>query len=123
MTEMRDISVRLCWKDLRDSDCDADISWLSQLPMACLSGAARAYMYGTYLTASGKPLRARSFLELAEGLATDEERPYVRYLRSTVELLVGNAEEAMGIAATAREMAHEIGDMELEKMWSYSCLA
>jgi hypothetical protein len=80
---MKTISARDCYRTLKDCpDHERDISWLSRLPMILLSGAARAYMYAVYLAQLGKPGRAISFLTVADGLADDQERPYVSHLRS-----------------------------------------
>lgn len=109
------ISMQDCYRVLKDCDGDADISWLSRLPMTLLSGPGRACMYAIYSARQQKPSRALSFMMIADGLADDAERPYVLFLRSIFESLCGNAEVAARIGVEAGEAAHDLGDKELEK--------
>jgi tetratricopeptide (TPR) repeat protein len=83
--------------------------------MILLTGAARAYMYAVYLAQVGKPGRAISFLTVADGLADDQERPYVSHLRSVFEFLSGDAETAVEIALEAKESAQDLADRELQR--------
>jgi len=113
---MKTISARDCYRTLKDCPChERDISWLSRLPMILLTGAARAYMYAVYLAQVGKLGRALSFLTVADGLAHDQERPYVSHLRSVFEFLSGDAETAVEIALEAKEAAQGLADRELQR--------
>jgi len=113
---METVSARDCYRTLKDcTDHERDISWLSRLPMILLTGAARAYMYAVYLAQVGKPGRAISFLTVADGLADDQERPYVSHLRSVFEFLSGDAETAVEIALEAKESAQDLADRELQR--------
>ncbi|MGD0658513.1 MAG: hypothetical protein ABSD38_10645 [Syntrophorhabdales bacterium] len=110
---MREVSVRDCYRMLKDCPDTKGISWLSRVPMVLLAGASRAYLYAVYLFQQGKPDRARSFLALAEGLADDRDRPYVLLLKSVVEYLTGDAERAAEIGREAEGGAEHVGDKEL----------
>ena len=111
----RMLNMRDCYGLLKDLDVEADISWLCRLPMATLSGSARACMFAICEAKRQKPSRALSFMVLADGLADDRERACVLLLRSIFESLCGDAEAAMRIAREAEEVSQAQGDKEIER--------
>ena len=113
--EMENVDARHCYRILKDCpECKGDVGWLNQLPMILLTGSARAYMYSIYLARGGKFDRAEAFMVLANGLATEEERPYVLHLQSMFAYLSGNTQKALTMALEAREAAGALGDRELQ---------
>ena len=98
---------------LNSPDCTGDVAWLSQVPMIMLTGAARAYVYAIHSARRGKIESARSHLVVADGLAEEEERPYVTYLRSILEFLTEHAAQAVAYALEAEEEARALSDWDL----------
>jgi len=112
--EMENVDARHCYRILKDCpECKGDIAWLSQLPMILLTGSARAYMYSIYLARGGKLDRAEAFMVLANGLATEEERPYVLHLQSMFAFLSGNTEKALTMALEAKQSTLGLAHREL----------
>jgi hypothetical protein len=111
---MESISASHIYKTLKDTPgSTGDIAWLAEVPMILLTRAARACIYAIYLTQSGNPGRAQSYMVLANGLATDEERPYVLHLQSVTAYLSGNMEDALTTALEAKQSVQDPADREL----------
>lgn len=111
---MEHISVRDIYRMLLHCpDCTGDVAWLGQVPMIMLTGAARGCVFAIHLARRGRIDSARSFLTIADGLANEEERPYVNYLRSILEFLTGNIAHAVTFALEAEEEARALNDRNL----------
>ena len=111
---MEKISAGDTYRMLLDCpDCTGDVAWLGQVPMIMLTGAARGCVFAIHLARRGRVDSARSFLTIADGLANEEERPYVNYLRSILEFLTGNAAQAITFALEAEEEARALNDRNL----------
>ncbi|MGA2106590.1 MAG: hypothetical protein ABSH25_03000 [Syntrophorhabdales bacterium] len=95
-------------------DGTGDTAWLAVLPLALMTGAARASVYAVHLARRGRVESARSFLVLADRLADDREGPYIFHLRSILAYLTGDTETAVTLALEAREGARDMDDGVLE---------
>jgi tetratricopeptide (TPR) repeat protein len=111
---MGGITVRECYRYLRDSECRLSPEEFFRFNMSLLSESARAFMYAAFLGQGGDG-RATAFIDIAKERGTAEDCVYARHLESALTyVMLKNPEEAISIGKEVVDLARDLADEELE---------
>lgn len=111
---MDGITVKQCYRYLRDSECRLSPEEFFRFNMSLLSESARAFMYAAFLGQGGDG-RAMAFLNIAKERGTAKDCAYARHLEGALAYIMSrNAEEAISIGKEVVDLARGLADEELE---------
>jgi hypothetical protein len=111
---MNGITVKACYRYLRDSECRLSPEEFFRFNMSLLSESARAFMYAAFLGQGGDS-RAMAFIDIAKDRGTAEDYAYARHFEGALTYIMAkNPEGAISIGKEVVDLARGLADEELE---------